>query len=230
VILRPYTAVFTALLSCLAMLSMPVEAADFVVFNSKASFLAATGAQSATGPIPNLGKVANTGGPATLGSVTFAVPSPSVDLWFGAGGGLDWTPLIAGNELAIGGSENLNAGFFAPVYSAGFDFAEPACSGACGPSTFEITLKSFGQTVATFSYQPPQNVGTFWGVGGTTQFDLIAIREAAPADIADEHFGQFYSSTAPIPEASTVYGLAAGLLIAISVMIRRNGNVRATRA
>jgi hypothetical protein len=209
---------------------MRVDAADFVVFDSKASFLAATGAQSATGPIPNLGKVANTGGQVALGSVTFAVPSPSVDLWLGEGGGVDWTPLLAGNELAIGGSENLNAGFAAPVYSAGFEFAEPACSGGCGPSTFDITLKKLGQTVAAFSYQPLQNVGTFWGVGGTTQFDLIQIREAAPADIADEHFGQFYTSTTPVPEPSTVCGLAAGLFIAISVMIRRNRNaVRAMK-
>jgi hypothetical protein len=194
------------------------------VFQDHDAFITATGATSATGPLPNLGKVGNVGSPKTQGSVTFTAVAPSIDLWFGQGGGVDWTPLIPGNEIAIGERENLDARFTAPVFAAGFDFAEPTCASGCAPSTFTITLRdSANAVVGAFSFAPKQDVEQFFGVWSNTAFSLMQIRETLPPDSSNEYFGQFYSSNSPVPEPSVMAMIcAAGL--GIAGLLRRRGS------
>ena len=210
---------FKACLMIVALLaSMPSSAALIQVFQDHDAFLTATGATSATGPLPNLGKVANAGVGKLQGSVTFTAVPLSIDLWFGQGGGVDWTPLIPGNEIAIGERENLDARFNAPVYAAGFDFAEPTCASGCGASTFAITLRDVANiSVGAFTFAPKQDVEQFFGVWSDTPFTLMQIRETLPPDSSNEYFGQFYSSTkvyinTPVPEPSVMIMLCAGAL------------------
>jgi hypothetical protein len=86
------------------LLSSPVyvDAALFHQFADQSAFLSATNATSSTGTIPNLGKVANAGVAKSLSGVSFTAIAPSIDLWFGRGGGTDWTSLLPGYEIAIG--------------------------------------------------------------------------------------------------------------------------------
>src|SRR5262245_57890249 len=75
-------------------------------FDDKAAFLSATGASSASGPLPDLGTVA---GPVTVGTITFSLAPGGNTLSIGArgtGAAPDWYPALPGNDLALG-FENL---------------------------------------------------------------------------------------------------------------------------
>lgn len=135
----------------------------------------------------------------------------------------DWTSLLPGNEIAINHVENLNVVFDAPVFSAGFDFAEPASESATSPyanntaypyadSTFTVTLKSGGTVVSAFSFSAPDEVASFVGVWSDTAFDRMEIRETT-GGIEDDYFGQFYSGAVamPVPEPAAYAMLLAGL-------------------
>jgi hypothetical protein len=204
------------------LISAPAPAALIQVFEDHDVFVSATGATSATGPIPNLGKVADAGVPKVQGSVMFTVVSPSIDMWFGKGGGVDWTPLLPGNEIAIGERENLDAQFAGPVFAAGFEFAEPTCTSGCAASTFAITLRDAASgIVGSFLFAPKQDVAQFFGVWSDTAFNLMQIRETLPLDSSNEYFGQFYTSTTAVPEPSALVILSIALLLTGALLHRR---------
>jgi hypothetical protein len=200
----------------------PTQGALIDVFQDHNAFVSATGSSSATGLIPNLGKVGNTGVPKTQGSVTFTAIAQSIDMWFGQGGGVDWTPLLPGDEIAFGERENFDAQFAAPVFAAGFDFAEPTCASGCAPSTFTITLRdSANGIVGSFQFVPKQDIAQFFGVWSDTAFNLMQIRETLPPDSSNEYFGQFYTSSTPVPEPSALIMLSGSLLLAGALLRRR---------
>lgn len=194
--------------------------AAIVTFNDQAAFVGATGATSATGPLPNIG---NTGGSATVNGVTFTRGPAATQLFIGAAGvgsiPGDWTPLIAGNDIALSSPEDLDVDFAGPVFSAGFDFVEPdstsagpGCNAACSDSTFNVTLKLGAAVVDAFSFNAPDNVLAFIGVWSDSAFDGLEIRDVT-ATIDNEYFGEFYTgsrslSAIPIPAGVWLFGTA----------------------
>jgi hypothetical protein len=191
----------------------------------RTTFIAETGVTSATGPMPNIGNVGTSS--IVIGSVTLKSISPSGDLWVGTFDGTDddipdaddsiispynpdWTSLISGNSTAISGSENLNATFSTPVYSAGFEFVEPSCTtniisctgdqlgdiGANAPvfdSEFQVDL-SLGLTpVGSFTFNATDDVLSFIGVKSTDPFDTMIITENEDSS-DNEYFGEFFTS------------------------------------
>src|SRR5262245_5834010 len=95
--------------------------AGIVTFSSEATFLAATGATSATGALPNAGLIpGGAAGSITVGSVTFTIAAPSSNFAI-----TDITSRYAGNEISISDVENLNAQLASARFSMGFRFVEP---------------------------------------------------------------------------------------------------------
>jgi len=124
----------------LLFLSLHTQATIIDTFGERTTFLSATGATRATGPLPNLGGV----GPTTVGDVTFSKAPPSSGFWIG-GTSFDWTPINPGNDIAVDGIENLNVDLANSVFALGFDFVEPSVDCAvppdlCRDSTFEVTI------------------------------------------------------------------------------------------
>lgn len=208
-----------------ALLGASAAQAGISVYNDQAAFLSATGASSATGALPSLTGSRNV---AHIGSVRFADVN-GYGFWVG---GLeayqpsDWTTLLPGHEIAINHVENLDVVFDAPVFSAGFGFAEPGpqppangsspyANNASYPyadSTFTVTLKAGASVVGAFSFNAPDETGSFVGVWSHLAFDRMDIRETA-GGIEDDYFGEFYSGAVamPVPEPGTWALLAAGL-------------------
>ncbi len=183
--------------------------AAITVYTDKATFLINTGSTSATGPLPNLGKIA--GGVAasqTVGTVTFTITPPSSELFIGAVGepsvpGLDWTSLNPGPDIAISDIENLNADLAAPVSALGFDIVEPTTGFGAGTgftdTTFSVTLKNGPTIVDTFQFNAPDDVLAFVGVSSDLPFDRIEISDITATN-DDEFWGEFYTRTSPIEE------------------------------
>jgi hypothetical protein len=208
--------------------------ANLATFSNQTTFLSATGATLATEALPDLPGVYNT---VHLGSVTFT----DVSGWKFWVGGLssstpnNWTTLLEGNEIAINSAENLDVTFDAPVYSAGFDFAEPGALSVSSPyandasypyadSIFTVTLKNNSTTVGTFTFNAPDEVASFVGVWSDTAFNRMEIRETTGA-IEDDYFGQFYTgNAAPVPEPETYALMLAGLGMVGFAARRRNIN------
>ncbi len=177
------------------------------VFTDQATFLAATGANNATGPLPDLGMLS---APAAVGTITFAVGPGGDNLAIGGLGvpnliGGDWYAPTPGNDIALG-YEDFLATADAPVYSMGFDMVEPdvtmpAWGGAPIDTTFLVTLLLAGVEVATFTFNVDDDTPAFVGVWSDQPFDTIDI-----ADVSvninrddDEYFGEFYTGTTPRP-------------------------------
>ncbi len=190
-------------------------------FTDRAAFLAATGATSATGPLPNLGFIGS--GPATAGSVTFGLAPGGDNISIGAlnisgvpGG--DWYPQTPGHDIALG-YENLQVEFATPVYSMGFDFVEPnltmpAYGGAPVDSLFQVSLFNGATEVASFTFNAPDDQLAFVGVSSALPFTRAWISDTTGND-DDEYFGGFYSATATAVSATTLttqvlHALAAG--------------------
>lgn len=230
--------VFPAALVCALMAISPARA-NMSVFNDQATFLAATGATSATGSLPSLAGTHHAS--VHIGSVTFQDVN-GYGFWVG---GLesytpsDWTTLLVGHELAINSVENLDVAFDAPVYSAGFQFAEPGpqpAANASSPyannayypfhdSTFTVTLKLNAAVVDSFSFNAPDEVGSFVGAWSDAAFDRMEIRETSGA-IEDDYFGQFYTGSAamPVPEADTYILMLIGIgLVGCATRRKCNG-------
>jgi hypothetical protein len=212
------------LASLCAFSALPAQA-NTSVFNDQATFLAATSATSATGALPSLTGSMPT---AHIGSVSFFDVN-GYGFWVGgleAYNPADWTTLLPGNEIAVNHVENLDAVFDAPVFSAGFAFAEPGAQLAVNPtspyannayypyadSTFTVTLKNGASLVDVFTFNAPDETGSFVGVWTDVAFDRMQIRETAGA-IEDDYFGEFYSGSVamPVPEPETYAMLLAGL-------------------
>jgi len=189
--------------------------ADISTFTDKTTFLASTGATSATGPLPNLGLIP--GGPTasqTVGTVTFTISPPSSELYIGAAGkpvvpGLDWTAINPGPDIAISDIENLNVNLAAPVSSLGFDIVEPSMGFDPGTgftdTTFSFTLKNGPAIVDSFQFNVPDDVLAFVGVSSDLPFDRVEIRDITATN-DDEYWGQFYTSSIPLPPPKVVGG------------------------
>ena len=199
----------------------------FVTFTNKAAFLAATSSTNLTGQYSNLGTLPNgVNGSFAAGTVTFSVVSPSVNLVCGRGNSdgtnFDWTPLLSGPDIAIGGPENLNAQLAFPTFSAGFDFVEPGSNGdpwsfgsSCpmADSTFAVTLKSGGMALGSFMFNAPDDVAAFIGVQSDVAFDRLEIRETV-GGCDNEYFGQFYGGGVALSSTN-----ASGLSIVQAVQV-----------
>lgn len=199
--------------------------ASIVTYMNKSAFLLATGGTSATGPLPNLGFIS--GNLTTVGSVTFSISAPSSNFAIGSAGisqipSSGWYSLLPGNDIAIGGSENLNANFPGLIYSAGFDFAEPDSTmpiphgNSNNPfgvnSFFTVTLKNGSTTVDSFTFDAPDDVVSFVGVWSDVPFDRLEIHETS-GGIDDEYFGEFFTGTAPLPASAVPTISQWGLII-----------------
>ena len=194
----------------------PASAA-ILTFDDRSSFLAQTGATSATGTLPDLGNVSPS---ATVGSVTFTQGPAATALIIGSFGSVtDWTPLNPGSDIALSAPEDLDVDFAAPVFSAGFDFVEPdansdgiGCNAQCFDSDFEVTLLLGATTVDMFSFNAPDNVLAFVGVWSDSAFDRLEIRDIT-GEIDNEYYGEFYTgvrslSEVPVPAAVWLFGTA----------------------
>ncbi|MBX9580414.1 MAG: hypothetical protein K2X87_08910, partial [Gemmataceae bacterium] len=206
----------------LAVLLAASSAADaaFVTFGDKAAFLAATGAADATGPLPTTGLTGPlfppgyTETPITAGSITYISARFLIN---------DLSPRLPGNEYAISfgitgrSNEDLDLVPAAPVFSLGFDFVEPQfdpnVNGPFVDSTFEVTLRSGGSSVGSFTFNAPNDTAAFVGVWSSVAFDRVLIREIIGGD-GNEFFGRVYTGTAPlpaaVPEPASVGLVAAG--------------------
>jgi hypothetical protein len=201
---------------------VPLRAATLQVFESQATFLAATGASDATGPLPDLGNVATAGNPAgsaTIGSITFSLAPGGESLAIGASGtgaAPDWYPQTPGHDIALG-FENLRVVTAAPVFALGFEIVEPdatmpAWGGTPVDSSFRIRLFRSGVPVGEFiAGNLPKDVVTFIGVWSDTAFDRVEIVDLTGND-DDEYFGRFYTGTIAAPaEITAIAGTGAAV-------------------
>lgn len=204
---------------------VPSQAGAIVLtFSDRTSFLSATGAINATGPLPNLGAIP--GGSQTVGSLTFTTASGSLFIGSLGVGGIapdPWTPRLPGNQIAISGPEHVDVDVAGPVYSMGFDFVEPEADivsdflrsgGVITDSTFMVTLINSGIFVDSFSFNAPNDIASFVGVWADSPFNRIEVRDTASID--DEYFGQFYTGmtslrVTPVPEPTTLLLVGSGL-------------------
>lgn len=186
--------------------------AAVVTFSDQSTFLSSTGATSATGTIPDLGRIVS--GTQTLGDVTISLGPGATTLFVGASGvgvGSDWTTVSPGNDIALSGIESINVDFASPVFSAGFDFVEPTdstCYAPCFDSTFQVTLKNSGVIVDSFTFNAPDDVLAFIGVWSDSAFDRLEIVDLT-ATVDDEYYGEFFTGTrslVPIPAAVWLFG------------------------
>lgn len=195
------------------------------IYTDRAAFEAATGATSATGPLPNLGLVSSAGAqtPTTLGTLTFDIGPGGDNLSIGGLGvpglpGDDWYPDYPGNEMALG-FENLSVVADAPVYSIGFIIYEPNATmpswgGTPVDSTFEVTLSLAGSPISTFTFNVEDDIEAFVGVWAPFAFDSVTIVDITVSVFADddEFFGEFFTGTTPSFCPGDVDGdLAVGL-------------------
>jgi len=201
----PLIILFLGFFVVFSLIEIPNANAAITTYFDKATFLSNTGSTSATGALPDLALIP--GGAAasqTVGTVTFTITPPSSELYIGATGinpvpGFDWTSLNPGPDIGISDIENLNADLSSPVFALGFDIVEPTtgigCNNTtCVDTTFSVTLKNGPTTVDSFQFNAPDDVLAFVGVQSDTAFDRVEIRDVT-ANIDDEYFGEFYSST-----------------------------------
>ena len=190
-----------------------------IQFDDKLAFLTATGATTATGALPDLGRVG--AGPLTIGDVT--IQSASGDLFVG---GPDWTTRLPGNEIAISGLEHLDIdiNITSLPYAFGFDFVEPQfdpnINSSFVDSTFMVALVDGGSTVDSFTFNAPNDIAAFVGVWSDTSFDEVQIREIT-GSIGNEFFGEIYTGSVPMPISVPEAGSTLALLgLAIMGLMR----------
>ena len=175
-------------------------------FYDREQFLTATGANDATGSIPNLGK---SSGEVQIGTLAFRSAPGSVlrvgrpDVVDG-----DWYPQRAGNEIAFDGIENFNVDLPEPVHSFGFEFVEPDLTmppwgGDPVESEFTATMLLGGEIVDSITFSRDNDVVTFVGFTSPHAFDRVEIRETTGTN-DDEYFGRFYFGTSAV--GNTIQG------------------------
>ncbi len=200
----PFLAALTALL-----LAADTRATDPLTYTDKAAFLAATGAASATGPLPDIGYAPT---PTAVGSVTFSIPPGGDDLFIGSAGTTaapDWCPLLPGNDIAQG-FEALQVDAAAPIYAIGLDFVQPDATmppfgGTPVDSIFEITLYDGATVVGQVQFRGiPTDVATFLGVWSSAPFTTMTMFDVTPSPFVDddEFYGEFYTGATPAPLAT----------------------------
>lgn len=163
----------------------------FNVFTDKPSFLDASGATNATGPIPLLQptttnpilgtvRISPAAGPAALRNVT--------------------SPRLDGPLLGFQGLESFTATFNQPVHAAGFDMVEPRLDprleGTFLDSVFLVRLLLDATEVGRFEYAPPDDAAGFCGVTSDRPFDRLVLTEIR-GGAEDEAFGSFHCSSRP---------------------------------
>jgi hypothetical protein len=172
-------------------------------FDDKAAFLTATAANSASGPLPDLGQVSGDG--TTVGTVTFSLAPGGNTLSIGAletPAAPDWYADTPGNDIALG-FENLQVQTATPVFALGFDFVEPNLTmpdfgGTPVDSTFEVVLYAGTTEVGRFTFNAVDDELAFVGVWSDVPFDRVTIIDTT-GDHDDEFFGEFYTSAVPPP-------------------------------
>ena len=214
--------------------SSAANAGIIQLHSDKSTFLGLDGVSSITGAIPASGG----GTSLTIGDVTFSTALDPLAISIALG---NRSTLIAGNEIAISGSESLGLALNLadPAFALGFDFHEPSVTGTSTngtntpyfhDSTFTIELLLGSSLVDTTLFTPNNDELVFFGVVSDMAFDTVRIFEDAgglvsgyPHDINNdnEFYGQFYASTiAPVPEPS-IYALFGIGLIGLGLARRR---------
>jgi len=194
--------------------------ASIITFDNLSSFVTSTSA-IATTALPNTGLLAGSASSSqTVGDLTFSITSPSFGLFFGTAGSsvapAPWTSRLAGNQIGISDSENLNIEMINHVSSFGFEFVEPEndpnMNGTFIDSIFEVTLLGNGSFIESFIFNANNDVAAFVGVSSDVAFNRVEIRELTGGP-ENEFFGLFYTSPVPVPTAVWLFGTSlAGLL------------------
>jgi len=217
------------LLLTIAIGMLPVHAAfagiiSAMEYDDDAAFREATGAESLTGPLPNLGAV---GTSVTLGDATLSAGNT---IFVGSG----WSTRIpGGNAIAISGFENLDISINTGKATAfGGYVHEPTgntgkldgCNAACVDSTFVTSFYRAGTLIDSVTWMPGNwGEGTGFGFGGVVLdqiFDEVRIREIE-GGIDNEFFGEMYVTRA-VPEPGMLGLLGAGLL-GLAMLRRKRG-------
>ena len=207
-----------------------VVVGDIIVFDDKADFLSATGATEAANFDDRVGGTYNAtydqwnmGRGFAVGDLQF--DSESLDFWVG-----EWTGLLAGDELAISGPEDMDVTVInlgGDVFSLGFEFVEPSGAGTNVPlaermdSTFAVSLFSGGTSIDSFSFNAPDDQAAFIGIWSYPDqgFDSVQIRETIGTH-DNEYFGEFYLGAEPVPVPGAVLLGILGLG-AVGVRLRK---------
>ena len=196
-----------------------------MTFFDETAFLAATGATE-NGSVPNSG---NVGSSASIGNLNFESIN-NQNLYFGTGsaglklGGssgthiYDWSPLIAGFDIAISGKEDLRITVIpssSSIFAFGFDFAEPtdATTNVLEvnriDSLFEVRLYNNLDLGDAFTFNAPDDEAYF--VGAWTDFPFNKVEIIETGGIDNEFFGEFFTGSTPIPEPATLFLLGTGI-------------------
>jgi len=189
-------------------LAPSMAAATLQTFTDKAAFLAATGATSATGPLPDLGLIPS--GEVTLGSITVFASDATGAFYVGASGvptvEPDWYPGTPGNDMAFG-FEDFEVYSATPIHALGFELVEPNVTmppwgAAPVPSPYKVTLYNddTDTLVGEFIFDAPDDALAFVGVWSDQAFTRATITDTT-GDHDDEYFGEFWSGNTPAPPA-----------------------------
>jgi hypothetical protein len=208
--MKPLT-VLAGGLALTGVLAAPASAQNLKKYQDKAAFTADTSATSASGALPDHGRVLDVEtdpvGVYPLGSLLLSLPPGGDNVAVGASGTSadpDWYPDPAHtNDIAMGW-EHLQVTMPGPVYAFGFDFIEPdatmpAWGGTPVESTYELLLFNGANFVGRLQFDGaaiPNDVQTFIGVWSDRPFNRVIINDVTGSD-DDEFFGEFYTSTAP---------------------------------
>jgi hypothetical protein len=208
-------------------------------FTDETTFLAATGATD-NGPIPNDGEFSPAPAFHTWGALplTFSITTPGTKLHFGTNGvshlwpGSDWTPFIAGHDIAISGVEDFNVDLPAPECAIGFQVAEITSGNGCGThpgctnSPVEMTMLRAGTIVAQVTFDIPDNTaGAFFGVWSNCFFDRVEFRDTS-GSTDNEYYGRFFVGSATTAPAQ--YCTAGTSSIGCNALISVSGTASAT--
>ena len=194
-------------LATLALLGLAAtaQATGLKTYTDEATFLAETGAASASGPLPDLGFVPVS---ATVGSLTFSVAPGGDNLSIGTVGTIlkpdEWCTMLPGNDIAQG-FENLRVDSDTPVYSLGFQIVQPDATmpvwgGTPVDSTFEISLYDGATLVGQAQFSGiPVDVVTFLGVWSSAPFSTVTIIDVTDSPFVDddEFYGEFFTGLTP---------------------------------
>ena len=169
-----------AILAAFAALSGPAAAATF--HTSQASWDAKTDSETAV-VLPPTGSVTSF----TAGDLTFSRTGGSSNLIVGTRA--DWSSVIAGDDLAVSGPEDVLIDFASAVTGFAFLLHEPtvnngpsnltdSCNATCVDTEFVFRLFLGGSQIASFNFNPADNIANFVGFTHRGGFDRLVIDDA----------------------------------------------------
>lgn len=108
----------------------------------------------------------------------------------------DWSTILPGKEFAITGKEGMEFNFTTPVNAFGYDFVElttaiPGWPATIIDSTFVISVYSGATKLTEYTFQPANDVVTFFGTSSDIAFDKVIIQETV-GGVDDELYGKLY--------------------------------------